>query len=84
MVKLTAMHSRLRACTKKRSPTEGSPTVAHSQGYINGSEHMGASHMEDEQVGPKSVTPGVEDRVLQRVVQSPGTSTRRINAQERV
>jgi hypothetical protein len=35
-------------------PTEGSPTVAHSQGYINGSKNMGASHMEDEQVGPKA------------------------------
>jgi hypothetical protein len=29
-------------------PTEGSSTVAHSQGYINGSENMGASHMKDE------------------------------------
>jgi hypothetical protein len=39
---------------------------------------MIASHMED------SVTPYVEERVLQRVAQSPGTSTRRIAAQERV
>jgi hypothetical protein len=38
----------------KLSPTEGSPTVAHSEGYINGSQNMGASHMEDEQVGPKA------------------------------
>jgi hypothetical protein len=53
MVKLMAMHLRLHAYTKKLSPTEGNPTVAHSQGYINGSENMGASHMEDEQVGPK-------------------------------
>jgi hypothetical protein len=36
--------------------------------------------MEDEQVGP----PDVEERVLQRVTQSPGTSTRRIAAQEHV
>jgi hypothetical protein len=35
-------------------PHRGSPTVAHSQGYLNGSENMGASHMEDEQVGPKA------------------------------
>jgi hypothetical protein len=54
MVKLMAMHSRVHACTKKLSPTEGSPTVALSQGYINGSENMGASHMEDEQVGPNA------------------------------
>jgi hypothetical protein len=33
---------------------------------------------------PKSVTTDVEERVLQRVAQSPGTSTRRIAAQERV
>jgi hypothetical protein len=35
-------------------------------------------------VRPKSVTPDVEERVLQRLVQSPETSTRRIAAQERV
>jgi hypothetical protein len=33
---------------------------------------------------PKSVTPDVEERVLKRVAQSPGTSTRWIAAQERV
>jgi hypothetical protein len=33
---------------------------------------------------PESITPDVEERVLQRVTQSPGTSTRRIAAQERV
>jgi hypothetical protein len=77
VVKLMAMHSRLRACTKKLSPTEGSPTLAHSQGYINGSDGGRAGR-------PKSVTPDVEGRVLQRVAQSPGTSTRRIAAQERV
>jgi hypothetical protein len=33
---------------------------------------------------PKSVTPDVEERVLQRVTQSPGTSTRRIAAQKSV
>jgi hypothetical protein len=54
MAKLMAMNWRLHACTKKLSSTEGSPTVAHSQGYINGSKNMGASHMEDEQVGPKA------------------------------
>jgi hypothetical protein len=54
MVNLMAMHSRLHACTKKLSPTEGRPTVAHSQGYINGSENMGDSQMEDEQIGPKA------------------------------
>jgi hypothetical protein len=33
---------------------------------------------------PKSLTPDVEEMVLQRVAQSPGTSTRMIAAQERV
>jgi hypothetical protein len=30
------------------------PQKAHPQGYISGSENMGASHMQDEQVGPKA------------------------------
>jgi hypothetical protein len=65
-------------------PHQRQPTVSYSQGYINGSKNMGASHMEDGQVGLKALTPYVQERVLQRVAQSPGTSTRRTAAHERV
>jgi hypothetical protein len=39
---------------RRKRATEKTRALQNSQGYINGSENMGASHMEDEQVGPKA------------------------------